>query len=42
MVLLHDGGLSGAGLDDPQRVRDTVIRVGRDLLGLADDPASKS
>jgi AcrR family transcriptional regulator len=34
MVLLHDGALSAAELDDPQLVRDTVIRAGRDLLGL--------
>jgi AcrR family transcriptional regulator len=34
MVLLHDGGLSAAELDDPQVVRETVIRAGRELLGL--------
>jgi AcrR family transcriptional regulator len=34
LVLLHDGALSAAELDDPQRVRDTVIRAGRELLGL--------
>ena len=34
MVLLHDGALSAAELDDPQLVRETVIRAGRDLLGL--------
>jgi AcrR family transcriptional regulator len=34
LVLLHDGALSAAELDDPQLVRETVIRAGRDLLGL--------
>jgi AcrR family transcriptional regulator len=34
LVLLHDGALSAAGLDDPQQVRETVIRAGRELLGL--------
>ncbi|MFB8280399.1 TetR/AcrR family transcriptional regulator [Nocardia colli] len=34
LVLLHDGALSAAELDDPQEVRDTVIRAGRELLGL--------
>ncbi|MEZ0111518.1 AcrR family transcriptional regulator [Catenulispora sp. EB89] len=34
LVLLHDGALSAAELDDPQQVRDTVIRAGRDLLRL--------
>jgi AcrR family transcriptional regulator len=34
LVLLHDGALSAAELDDPQQVRETVIRAGRDLLGL--------
>ena len=34
MVLLHDGALSAAELDDPQQVRQTVIRAGRELLGL--------
>jgi AcrR family transcriptional regulator len=34
LVLLHDGALSAAELDDPQEVRDTVIRAGHDLLGL--------
>jgi AcrR family transcriptional regulator len=34
LVLLHDGALSAAELDDPQRVRETVIRAGRELLGL--------
>ena len=34
LVLLHDGALSAAGLDDPQQVRDTVVRAGRDLLHL--------
>jgi AcrR family transcriptional regulator len=34
LVLLHDGALSAAELDDPQQVRDTVIRAGRELLGL--------
>jgi len=31
---LHDGALSAADLDDPQQVRETVIRAGRELLGL--------
>ncbi|HEY2673987.1 MAG TPA: TetR/AcrR family transcriptional regulator [Rugosimonospora sp.] len=34
LVLLHDGALSAAGLDDPQQVRETVVRAGRELLGL--------
>jgi AcrR family transcriptional regulator len=34
MVLLHDGALSAAELDDPRQVRETVIRAGRELLGL--------
>ncbi|MDF2255850.1 TetR/AcrR family transcriptional regulator [Streptantibioticus ferralitis] len=34
LVLLHDGALSAAELDDPQQVRKTVIRAGKDLLGL--------
>ncbi|MFJ8024762.1 TetR family transcriptional regulator C-terminal domain-containing protein [Streptomyces sp. NPDC096311] len=34
LVLLHDGALSAAELDDPQQVRDTVIRAGRELLRL--------
>jgi AcrR family transcriptional regulator len=34
MVLLHDGALSAAELDDPQQVRATVLRAGRELLGL--------
>jgi AcrR family transcriptional regulator len=34
LVLLHDGALSAAELDDPQQVRETVIRAGRELLGL--------
>ena len=34
LVLLHDGALSAAELDDPQQVRETVIRAGHDLLGL--------
>jgi AcrR family transcriptional regulator len=34
LVLLHDGALSAAELDDPGQVRDTVIRAGRELLGL--------
>ncbi|MGH8963076.1 MAG: TetR/AcrR family transcriptional regulator [Jatrophihabitantaceae bacterium] len=37
LVLLHDGALSAAELDDPKQVRKTVIRAGRELLGL---PAS--
>ena len=36
LVLLHDGALSAAELDDPQRVRETVIRAGRELLGLTE------
>ena len=35
LVLLHDGALSAAELDDPQQVRDTVVRAGRELLGLS-------
>ncbi|HEY3868773.1 MAG TPA: helix-turn-helix domain-containing protein [Actinocrinis sp.] len=34
LVLLHDGALSAAELDDPQQVRATVVRAGRDLLRL--------
>jgi AcrR family transcriptional regulator len=34
LVLLHDGALSAAELDDPQQVRETVIRAGRELLSL--------
>jgi AcrR family transcriptional regulator len=34
LVLLHDGALSAAELDDPRQVRDTVIRAGKELLGL--------
>lgn len=34
LVLLHDGALSGADLDDPEAVRTTVRRAGHDLLGL--------
>jgi AcrR family transcriptional regulator len=34
LVLLHDGALSAAELDDPEQVRETVIRFGRELLGL--------
>ncbi|GAA1894616.1 TetR/AcrR family transcriptional regulator [Streptantibioticus ferralitis] len=34
LVLLHDGALSAAELDDPQQVSETVIRAGRELLGL--------
>jgi AcrR family transcriptional regulator len=36
LVLLHDGALSAAELDDPQEVRDTVVRAGRELLRLDD------
>jgi AcrR family transcriptional regulator len=36
LVLLHDGALAGADLDDPRIVRDTVIRAARDLLGVGD------
>jgi AcrR family transcriptional regulator len=32
LVLLHDGARAGAGLDDPQDVRRTVLRAGRELL----------
>lgn len=34
LVLLHDGALSAAELDEPEQVRKTVIRAGRELLGL--------
>ncbi|WP_370369456.1 TetR/AcrR family transcriptional regulator [Catenulispora sp. GP43] len=34
MVLLHDGALSAAELDDPEQVRATLVRMGRELLGL--------
>ncbi len=34
LVLLHDGALAAAQLDDPKVVRDTVIRAARDLLRL--------
>jgi hypothetical protein len=34
LVLLHDGALSAAELDDPQQVRKTVIRAGRELLAI--------
>lgn len=34
LVLLHDGALAGAQLDDPKAVREAVIRAARDLLGL--------
>lgn len=34
LVLLHDGALSAAELDDPEQVGQTVIRAGRELLGL--------
>lgn len=34
MVLLHDGALSAAELDDPAQVRATLVRMGRDILGL--------
>lgn len=34
LVLLHDGALSAAELDDPKMVRKTVIRAGKELLGL--------
>jgi AcrR family transcriptional regulator len=34
LVLLHDGALSAAELDDPQQVRETVIRAGREVLRL--------
>jgi AcrR family transcriptional regulator len=34
LVLLHDGALSAAELDDPLQVRETVVRAGKELLGL--------
>ncbi len=34
LVLLHDGALAAADLDDAQQVRETVIRAGRELLRL--------
>ena len=34
LVLLHDGALAGAQLDDPEQVRATLVRTARDLLGL--------
>jgi AcrR family transcriptional regulator len=34
LVLLHDGALSAAELDDPELVRRTVVRAGRELLNL--------
>ena len=34
LVLLHDGALAGAQLDDPKLVRSTVTRAAQDLLGL--------
>jgi AcrR family transcriptional regulator len=34
LVLLHDGALSAAGLDNPRKVRETVVRAGKELLGL--------
>lgn len=36
LVLLHDGALAAAQLDDPKVVRATVTRAARDLLGLPD------
>ena len=42
LVLLHDGALSAAELDDPQQVRETVIRAGRELLGLTHPTSSTS
>ncbi|WP_236794508.1 TetR/AcrR family transcriptional regulator [Amycolatopsis sp. GM8] len=35
LVLLHDGALSAAELDDPRQVRETVIRAGKELLRLS-------
>jgi AcrR family transcriptional regulator len=32
LVLLHDGARAGAGLDDHEDVRRTVLRAGRELL----------
>jgi len=32
LVLLHDGALAAAPLDDPQAVRATVIRAARELF----------
>ncbi|WP_027006777.1 TetR/AcrR family transcriptional regulator [Conexibacter woesei] len=37
LVLLHDGALAGAQLDDPRIVRTTVIRAARDLLGITQE-----
>jgi AcrR family transcriptional regulator len=37
LVLLHDGALAGAQLDDPRLVRTTVIRAARDLLEMTQD-----
>jgi AcrR family transcriptional regulator len=34
LVLLHDGALAGAQLDDPKLVRSTVTRAAADLLDL--------
>lgn len=34
LVLLHDGALAAAQLDDPKAVRTAVVRAARDLLGL--------
>jgi AcrR family transcriptional regulator len=39
LVLLHDGALAGAELDDPRLVRATVILAARDLLDLPDAAA---
>jgi AcrR family transcriptional regulator len=39
LVLLHDGALAGAQLDDPQAVRATVVRAARDLLGVSEPSA---
>jgi AcrR family transcriptional regulator len=32
LVLLHDGARAGAGLDDPEGARRTVLRAGHELL----------
>ena len=32
LVLLHDGARAGAGLDDREAVRRTVLRAGREFL----------
>ncbi len=34
LVILHDGALSGAQLDDPETVRRTFLRASRAIIGL--------